>query len=248
MSQTTSEKLGVIIPSYNEAESIVSLIEAILKTVPQSQVIVVDDSKDLATAEAVRGLGKNNVEVIHRSVKGGRGSAVLVGMQYLLERGCERIVEMDADFSHPPSQITELVEYAQKHELDLLIASRYLPESQILNWPLSRRVFSRCSNLLARTLLRVPIHDYTNGYRCYSKRAADLIVRTCGVYGKGFIALSEILVNVYFTKGLKMKVGEVPTVFVNRVRGESSVNHAEISGALVGLFKIYGLKRRLIRE
>jgi dolichol-phosphate mannosyltransferase len=149
---------------------------------------------------------------------------------------------MDADFSHPPQQIPELVRFAEERDADLVIASRYLPESRISNWPLSRRIFSRLSNFLARRVLSVPVRDYTNGFRCYSRRATELIVATCGSRGSGFIALSEILVSIYY-RG--MRVVETPTHFVNRVRGQSSLNRREIANALHGLFKIYGLKREL---
>lgn len=151
---------------------------------------------------------------------------------------------MDADFSHPPAQIPSILNRARTENLDLLIASRYLNESQILNWPLSRKIFSKCSNILAKVLLRIPVNDYTNGYRYYSQNAAALITKTCK-RGKGFIALSEILVTVYYSG---LKIGEIPTTFVNRVRGESSLNHKEISNALVGLFKIYRLKRELLSK
>jgi dolichol-phosphate mannosyltransferase len=239
--------LGIIVPSFNEAESIALLIGAIREAAPEARIVVVDDSPTSATVEAVNAKNDALTEIIHRSEKGGRGSAILVGMKRLLELGCCEIIEMDADFSHPPKQIPEIIAAARAAKYDLLIASRYLSESRIVNWPLSRRVFSKASNHLARLLLGVPINDYTNGYRYYSRAAAELIVATCGQYGKGFIALSEILVNVYYAKGKKLRVGEIPTVFVNRVRGESSVNRKEIASAFFGLFKIFGLKRRLVR-
>lgn len=237
--------LGVVIPSYLEAENIAPLIGEVLRQVPSARLVVVDDSPDRRTVDVVRGLELSQVAAIHRSEKGGRGSAVLEGIAHLLPLGCTQVLEMDADFSHPPAQIPELLTTARIRDLDLLIASRYLPGSRILNWPVSRRAFSRCSNWLARTLLQVPVRDYTNGYRLYSRPAADMITAHCGQMGKGFISLSEILVNAYY-RGFR--VGEIPTVFSNRLRGESSANAAEITNALVGLFRIYGLKRRLQGE
>jgi dolichol-phosphate mannosyltransferase len=237
--------IGVTIPSYNEAESIPSLLISIRECLPDSIIAVIDDSPNLETVKVIQKLNLPNVEVQHRETKGGRGSAILVGIDLLLKKGCDKIIEMDADFSHHPQELSAIIKRSNESQIDLLIASRYLPESQIVNWPLSRRIFSKSSNLLARTLLQVPIHDYTNGYRCYSRLGAEHIVKTCGKYGKGFIALSEILVNLYYSK---YKVDEIPTKFVNRVRGESSVNIVEIKNALTGLFKIYGLKRKLIAE
>ena len=237
-----ADRVGVVIPAYKEAGNIVSLIQEVVKHVPSAAVVVVDDSPDLATVDAVRILALSQVELIHRDTKGGRGSAVLEGVGRLVRHDCTQILEMDADFSHPPSQIPALLKEAGDRKLDLLVASRYLPQSEIHNWPLSRRVFSRCSNILARIVLGVPIADYTNGFRVYSSSAAKAIVTTCGKEGRGFISLSEILVNLYYRD---YAIGETPTVFVNRVRGESSVNFREIRDAVTGLVKIFFLRRRL---
>jgi len=235
--------LGVVIPSYLEGANITKLIAAIEQFCPYSKIVVVDDSPGDETVDAVDAMNLESVHTIHRSEKGGRGSAVIEGISWVLSQGCNWVIEMDADFSHPPSQLPELLKEAKAKKLDLLIASRYLPASRIDNWPLSRRIFSKCSNTLARTLLQVPIHDYTNGYRVYSKSAANIVLSTCGRLGKGFIALSEILVNVYY-RGLT--VGEVPTNFTNRIRGQSSLNSSEITNAFVGLFRILKLKLELV--
>lgn len=238
------KKLAVVIPAYCESENIAQLCEKILEACPEANVVVVDDSPDMGTVEAVRRLGDARVAVQHREGKGGRGSAVIVGISQLLGGGYDYILEMDADFSHPPSQIPEIVAYAVKHQLDLVIASRYRAGSQILNWELQRRIFSKCANFLAKTLLRVPASDYTNGFRLYSNKAAHEVVKSCGKYGSGFIALSEILVNLYY-RGYK--IGEVSTIFVNRVRGQSSLSKKEIMGALKGLMLIWRLKRELAK-
>jgi dolichol-phosphate mannosyltransferase len=224
--------VGIVIPTYNEAENIARLIGDILARAPEARVIVVDDSIDLATAQAVEGLASPRVTVVHRALKSGRGSAVLEGIARLLQDNCAYIIEMDADYSHEPSELVELLREADRRGLDLLIASRYLPQSEIRNWPIVRRVFSKTVNTLTRTILKVPIVDYTNGYRVYSRRAAEVVRDTCGRTGKGFIALSESLVHLYY-RGFQ--VGEKPTIFVNRARGESSVNVRELADACGGL-------------
>lgn len=235
---------GVVIPTFNESESIAALIQDIHKFAPGARIVVVDDSPDQRTSEAAApALGPAD-RFIKRASKGGRGTAVIEGMTALLREGTDIIVEMDADFSHPPSQIPELVKTLSSDNLDLLIASRYMPGGVIRNWPLSRLVFSSMSNMLARFVLRVPVHDYTNGFRCYSRRAAELVTSSCGRLGAGFIVLSEILVNIHY-RGYR--VAEVPTVFVNRLRGESSLNAREILGAIRGLVRIYQLKNELTR-
>ncbi len=245
MENKTSKKVGVVIPSYNEGENIAQLIKEVKKYIPEADVLVVDDSPNDETSKAVKGVDLPGVGLVHRKEKGGRGSAVIAGVRKLIDRDCKIVVEMDADFSHPPSQIPQLVDYLQKENLDLLIAARYLPESRIENWPLSRRIFSKLSNILTKLTLQVPVSDYTNGFRVYSKRASDIIVKHCGRLGTGFIPLSEILVSVYYRD---LVVGEVPTVFVNRVRGESSLNFKEIKNAFTGLMKIWRLKRHLKKQ
>jgi dolichol-phosphate mannosyltransferase len=237
-------KLGIVIPSFNEAESIAALVTEIRCHVGDSEVVIVDDSPNDLTADAIAPLLNDCTHIIRRKTKGGRGTAVIEGIAFLIKRGVDRIIEMDADFSHPPAQISELACKAEHDGIDLLIASRYLPQSKIRNWPLSRKVFSFFSNKLARGVLSVPISDYTNGFRCYSLCAAEVIVQTCGKLGTGFIALSEILVNLYYSG---YRVSEVPTIFVNRVRGESSLNSKEISDAFKGLIRIHGLKKELMR-
>lgn len=238
----TIMRVGLVIPSYKEHDSIQDLVR-VLRALPLGlEIVIVDDSPDLRTLEALQGLEPAHLHVTHRSSKGGRGSAVIEGLRQLQAMQVDWFVELDADFSHPPAQIPELLEVARTNQIDLLIASRYMPQSCILNWPLSRRLFSFASNRLARLVLGVPISDYTNGFRVYSPRAVSIIVAECGRLTFGFIALSEILVNVYY-RGLK--VAEVPTRFVNRVRGESSVNSSEILNAFFGLLEIRRLKNRL---
>ena len=123
---------------------------------------------------------------------------------------------------------------------DLLISSRYLPKSKIFHWSLSRRIFSKLSNILARIILNIKVSDYTNGFRIYSKNATKLIVKKCGKIGDGFIVLSEILLILDINK---FKINEVSSIFINRVRGESSVNLKLIIQSFMGLIKLFFIKR-----
>src|SRR5437868_72240 len=142
--------LGIVVPTFQEFESISALLQDIKKHAPNARVIVVDDSPDERTAEAVKPYLADSVQLIRRKAKGGRGTAIIEGMRALIAQEIEPIIEMDADFSHPPSQIAELANKLSSENLDLLIASRYLPQSVIKNWPVSRRIFSLASNKLAR--------------------------------------------------------------------------------------------------
>ena len=236
------KKIGIVIPAYCENDNIVSLCREILSVCPYAEIIIVDDSPNLKTIEAVNTFSNSKVSIIHRKIKGGRGSAVLLGIQQLLKGDYDFFLEIDADFSHPPKQIPLMINYSVENNTDLLIASRYLKNSRIINWPISRRVFSICSNFAARSLLKVPVKDYTNGYRLYSRKAAIELVETCGQLGGGFISLSEILVNLYYRQ---YKIEEIPTKFVNRIRGQSSLSYHEIWNALLGLYSIWLLKKDL---
>ncbi|MBI5202436.1 MAG: glycosyltransferase [Elusimicrobia bacterium] len=240
-----AERVGVCIPSYKEQDNMSALLTRLRETLPDAWLVVVDDSPDMATVDAAAKaksalpLG-DRIHAIHREGKGGRGSAVIVGMKWLLDAGCERVLEMDSDFSHSPEEIPGHLAAARERGLDLLIASRYIPGSRIENWPFKRRFFSKCSNTVARLLLGIPIHDYTNGFRFYSHRAAQKVVRDCGQLGKGFIALIEILVKLDLAG---FAIGESPTQFINRLRGESSVTHKEVTESILGLFRIVSYQR-----
>jgi len=149
---------------------------------------------------------------------------------------------MDADFSHNPAELKRNINFFFNNSLDLLIASRYLKRSKIINWSLSRKILSSLANFLARNLLQIPVTDFTNGFRIYSRRSAKKIINNCGKIGDGFIILSEILVVLHLNK---FKINEIHSKFVNRIRGESSVDFKLILQSFVGLIKIYLKKRKL---
>ena len=115
-----------------------------------------------------------------------------------------------------------------------------MPKSKIINWSLSRKIFSKLSNILAKTMLNVEVKDYTNGFRIYSKKAARLITNKCGKIGDGFIVLSEILLVLDINK---FRIHEVSTVFINRKRGESSVNLTLVLQSFFGLIKLFLIKK-----
>tara|TARA_Y100000590_G_scaffold329973_1_gene374781 strand:- start:1515 stop:2243 length:729 start_codon:yes stop_codon:yes gene_type:complete len=236
--------LAIIVPCYQESENIKKLIDSILLVVKNPKIIIVDDSPDNSTEKIVKNL--NNVIYIYRGKKLGRGSAVLHGMRNVMaDNEIDKIIEMDADLSHDPEEIKENIKKFENENLDLLISSRYLEKSKIINWSLKRKVFSFLSNKLAKFTLKVPITDYTNGFRIYSRRSIEQIITNCGKIGDGFIILSEILVELHFNE---FKIGETHSIFRNRVRGTSSVTLSEILNAFFGLFKILAKKKIIIKN
>jgi dolichol-phosphate mannosyltransferase len=234
--------ISIIIPTYNEKDNIKNLINVINLNLDIEKILIIDDSINNIIAEEIKNF--KNVEYIFRGKKLGRGSAILEGLKYSLQNYKNEIfIEMDADFSHDPKELIKNLKLFNLNKCDLLIASRYLKESAIVNWPYSRKILSFLANKLAKHLLKVPVTDYTNGYRIYSKPAVIHILKNCGNVGDGFIILSEILVELYYNN---FKLMETYSKFINRIKGTSSVSLKEIINSLIGLIKIYKLKNKLL--
>jgi len=234
--QTSPPLVSLVIPTYNERENVGLLVEAISGARPGLSVIIVDDGSPDGTGAAADELASRHpkLKVIHRVGKGGRGSACLEGFAAALaDPECAFVMEMDADFSHDPKELAQTV--AALERADVVIRSRYLPQSRIVNWSLARRVFSRLANLVARNLLRLPLTDLTNGYRAYSRRAAEAIEPE-KISAKGYIVLSEIALQLH---GKGFCFAELPTIFVNRRRGQSNLTWREIAGAVRGILTLY---------
>ena len=226
-------KTLIIIPSYNESDNIVNLINVLLKENANTDVIVVDDSSD-NTAELIkaRQVGEPRLHLIKRQGKGGRGTAVLDGFKFALASDYKLIAEMDADFSHNPHEFQSLVNVSGDNTL--VIGSRYLKDSKIVGWPIQRTVFSKLAKFYANAVLGIGIHDYTNGYRIYGREALEKLDMS-KIKGIGYIVLSEISYQM-FKKGVKFV--EVPTLFVNRRRGVSNFSLKEIKEAFTSVIRV----------
>lgn len=235
---TAAPEAVVVIPTYNEHENLGALVQEILGLPYHLSVVVVDDDSPDGTGELAEKLAAQNeaVHVIHRTGKAGRGSACVAGFRYALEHTeTPLVVEMDADFSHHPRYIPELLQRAETS--DMVVGSRYMPGSRIVDWGLSRRVFSRLANAFARVMLHLPIRDCTNGYRCYRREALQG-VDLGAIQTTGYIVLSEIALLLQRSGA---RFAEVPTVFVNRKRGQSNTTPAEIWNAFAA---VWALRRR----
>ena len=235
------KSIGIVIPAYKEDENILTLIRKIRKNI-NCLIVVVDDSPDLKTKKIIFKNKIKNIRYYNRGKKSGRGSAIIFGFIKLIKikKKLNCLIEMDADLSHSPSELKRNISYFYKNSLDLLIGSRYLKGSKIYGWPKSRRILSKLSNILSKVLLDVPINDYTNGSRFYSKPAAKTIVSKCNKTGGGFIILSEIVLILWKNN---YQISEIKSIFKNRIRGESSVNLKLILESLLGLFKLYLIKK-----
>ncbi len=237
MTNTTPRTL-IVLPSYNEKDNIVALIEALLALGDGFSVCVVDDSSpDGTTAIIKNAIASNNwaerVHLITRTKKDGRGGAVRTGLKWGRDsgRGFTAYIEMDCDFSHEPKAIATGLELLKKG--DVALGCRY-PDGKIEGWPLKRWILSFCANLLARILIDWKIPDYTNGFRFYSPRALEVLLRLDQKH-EGYIYLSESLSQLLRSN---MKILTFPIYFKNRVRGESNTNFKEVSSAFLGIFSI----------
>lgn len=223
-------RLAIVIPTYNEALNLPHLVPRIRAAAPDAQIVVVDDGSPDGTASVAEGLG---VRVVKRSTKSGRGGAVLAGLVAAREdEALEWFVEMDADLSHQPEELERLL--AVREGADMVVGSRYLPDARIDGWSWRRKLWSRMSNLIIRTVLGVPVSDFTNGYRLYSRRAVDHLVSR-PLRETGYISLSEWAFALH-RAGLTIR--EVPTNFINRRYGTSNMSASEAANALRGLVRM----------
>ncbi len=226
----------ITVPTYNEAENIRGLLEAILKALPNARVVIVDDNSPDGTAEIVSEMARfdERLHLVRRSGKLGYASAVLTGLNYAFERGAQVLGHMDADFSHDPQRLPTLLE-ALKGSADIAIGSRYVAGGGVEGWSLYRQILSRGANWLALTLLNLPVRDCTSGFRLHKSDAfAKLQLHRLRVEGYGFLYLSTAWA---IWNGLK--ITEVPIVFVDRKHGKSKLSRRVIVEAATALVKVF---------
>lgn len=225
----------VVIPTFNERNGIVKTILDIKRKAPGISIIVVDDNSPDRTAELVISqFGKDEkIQVFVRKAKEGRGSAVIFGFKKALKiDSIKYFIEMDADQCHNPIYIKKLIDKCR--HVDVVVASRYLPKSKVVGWSFKRRILSRGMNIVAKTLLQVPISDYTDGFRCYSRKAA-LFLSSQEFYSKGFVVLSETAYRC-FKKGYIIM--EIPIHIHFKQVSKSNLNLHEVKEAVFTLFRL----------
>jgi dolichol-phosphate mannosyltransferase len=234
----------VIIPTYEEAENVEEVLRATRAANPDVDVLVVDDSSPDGTADIARRVGEElgAVQVEVRVEKDGLGSAYRHGMRLALDRGYDRVVQMDADLSHDPAALPSLLA-ALGDGVGMVIGSRYVPGGSIPHWPLHRRLASKWGNRYTRWVLGMRIADVTAGYRVWRAdtiRAIDLLDTT----SKGYLFQIE---NAYRVIQQGEGVAEVPISFTDRVRGRSKMNWAVVWEELSHV-TWWGLRDRVLRR
>ena len=222
-------KLAIVIPTYNEAETIPSLIkelfEKIKQLVERLDILIIDDSSPDGTADIARELGEKyeKITVIQRPKKMGLGAAYKEGFRHVLEKlDSELVLQMDADHSHQPSEIPNMLEKIKN--FDFLVASRHVEGSDVIGWGIGRKVTHSIAGVIARICAKIEIKDSTSGFRMFKKKTLEKIDFK-NIRSDGFAFQIEVL---YQLKQLGMKGLEVPTIFVNRTEGSSKMGSREM--------------------
>ncbi len=226
----------VIVPTYNEKENILLIISAILEQNECLEVLVVDDGSPDGTGDMVDELSQTNprVHLIRRKGKMGLGSAYVTGFKWALERDFQRVFEMDADFSHSPSDLNRFLEAAE-NGADLVLGSRYLDNKiSVVNWDLKRLILSYGANVYTRLATGLPISDATGGFKCYCRSALEAL-NLDKMKSDGYCFQIETTFKIW-KKGLTVK--EIPIVFTDRTRGTSKMSGGIISEAFFLVLKL----------
>ncbi|MCC8038469.1 MAG: polyprenol monophosphomannose synthase [Bacteroidales bacterium] len=227
----------VIIPMYNERENAKAIIKAVMELPRRFDVLVIDDNSPDGTAKLVRESMEEypgRVDLMERAGKLGLGTAYIAGFKWALERGYDFIIEMDADFSHDPKDLLRLYDACANQGADVAVGSRYVTGVNVVNWPMGRVLMSYYASAYVRVITRMPIHDTTAGFVCWTAkvlRAMDLDA----VKFKGYAFQIEMKFTAH---QLGFKIVEVPIVFVNRVLGTSKMSSGIFGEAVFGVIQL----------
>jgi dolichol-phosphate mannosyltransferase len=230
----------IIFPTYDERANIERIVAAVLDAVPETHVLIVDDNSPDGTGVIADRMAQadpgQRIHVLHRPGKQGLGRAYLAGFEWALARDYDRILEMDADFSHDPCYLRPMLEASER--ADVVVGSRYVAGGGTRNWSLRRRLLSRGGSLYARTILGMRVQDMTAGFVCYRSEALRRLGLT-EVTSTGFVFQIELKYRAHL---LGLRIAEIPIVFPDRVAGESKM-HAGI--ALEALTQVWTLRFRM---
>ena len=235
---------AVIIPTYNESDNIPSLVSQILALPGNSHVIVVDDNSPDGTGKLVDEMAQteSRVHAVHRPAKMGLGTAHIAGMRHAFELNFDPIISMDADFSHHPRYIPDLL--TRLEHFDVVIGSRYVHGGGMQGRTLKLRFVSWGANFFARTMLSLKAHDTTSGYRVY-RRAVLESINLDAVFSNGYSFLIEML---FLCQAGGWRIGETPIVYEDRRAGTSKISRAEIYKATYTVLRLTYRRMRSVKN
>jgi len=221
-------KALVVMPTYNEKDNLPRIVPEVLAQDERLSVLVVDDNSPDGTGQMADQMAGENprIHVLHRPGKQGLGKAYLAGFEWALARDYDRILEMDADFSHNPRYLAPIL--AASEETDLVLGSRYISGVNVINWPMSRLLLSYFANVYARVLTGMAVRDLTGGFKCFRRQvlaSQDLQA----IHSNGYAFQIEMSFRA-FRRGFTIK--EIPIVFVDREHGQSKMSKAIVREAI----------------
>lgn len=226
----------VIIPTYNERENISAMISKVFSLEEPFDLLVIDDGSPDGTAAIVRERQaefSGRLHLLERTGKLGLGTAYLAGFDWGLEHGYDHICEMDCDFSHDPEDLLRLRRAAQEG-YDVVVGSRYVEGVNVVNWPMRRLLLSYFASVYVRWVTRMPLHDATAGFVCYSRRALETIdLGAVRMKGYGFQVEMK-----YTAWRLGLAIRELPIIFTERREGASKMGGAIFREALFGVLSL----------
>lgn len=225
---------AIVIPTYNESDNLPALIAELHLSSPDSVVVVVDDNSPDGTGQLVEDISSKDARVhpIHRPRKMGLGTAQAAGIRWAISQGHDPILTMDADFSHSPKYVPDLLRVLPSQ--DLVIGSRYVKGGGTLNCTVPRKVLSRAANSFARVVLGLKASDCTAGFRAYRAKVVESI-DLGAIVSDGYSFLIEML---YQCQRGGWRIGEVPIIFEDRRHGQSKVSRQEILKALGTVYRL----------
>jgi len=234
-------KTLVMSATYNEIDNVPDLVDTIWRLEPDVDVLIVDDNSPDGTGDWCdrRANDEPRLHCIHRAGKQGLGTATMAGLKYAIEHGYDVVINMDADFSHPPERLSALRALVET-DVDVAIGSRYVPGGDIEGWPLLRHFMSRGVNLYARMLLRLPLSDVSGAFRAY-RTSILREIDFDAIISRGYSFQEEFLWRL---KRAGARFGEAPITFVDRQRGQSKISAKESAIAIWIIFRL-GLEQWL---
>ena len=227
----------VIIPTYNEKENIESIIRAVFGLEKCFHILIIDDSSPDGTATIVKNLRDefpDRLFIVERQGKQGLGTAYICGFKWAIAHGYDFIFEMDADFSHNPSDLLKLYAACTERGADVAIGSRYCNGVNVVNWPLGRVLMSYFASVYVRLVTGMRIQDTTAGFKCYRREVLETIDLD-HVHFKGYAFQVEMKFTAY---KCGFKLVEVPIIFINRALGVSKMNSSIFGEALFGVLQL----------
>ncbi|MDE7159564.1 MAG: polyprenol monophosphomannose synthase [Muribaculaceae bacterium] len=227
----------IIIPTYNEIENIEHMLDTVMALPDGFDVLVIDDGSPDGTADVVRTCMKRYPGRVHlecRAGKLGLGTAYIHGFKWALARGYGYVIEMDADFSHNPADLTRLYHECKDRGADVCIGSRYISGVNVVNWPMGRVLMSYFASAYVRFVTRMPLRDSTAGYVCYRRSVLEALDLD-KIEFKGYAFQIEMKFKAWRRK---FRVVEIPIVFVNRQLGTSKMNSSIFGEAVFGVLKL----------